>query len=92
MDDRLVFALDLIDYRSAEDFAISIWATVQMLSKQQMQTGQELEGYAARELTRRILTDSNSATLGALREELATQKIHLSPSQVAALVGELLGA
>jgi hypothetical protein len=33
----------LIDYRSAEDFAISIWATVQMLSKQQMQTGQELE-------------------------------------------------
>ncbi len=39
MDDRLVFELDLADYRSAEDFEISIWDTVQMLSKHKMQTG-----------------------------------------------------
>jgi predicted type IV restriction endonuclease len=92
LEDRLVFSLDLTDYRSAEDFDISIWSTVQMLSKQQMQTGDELERYAARELARRILTDSHSATLTALREELAKQKINLSPAEVAALVGELLGA
>jgi hypothetical protein len=91
IDDRLVFDLDLTDYQSAEDFDISIWSTVQMLSKQQMQTGQELERYAARELTRRILTDSNSATLKALREELSNQKINLSPTEVAALTAEVLG-
>jgi hypothetical protein len=38
MDDRLVFELDLADYRSAEDFEISIWDTMQMLFKHKMQT------------------------------------------------------
>lgn len=92
MNDRLVFELDLSDYRSAEDFEISIWPIVEMLSKQEMQTGEDLNRYAARELARRILTDPNSNVLAALRDELAKQKVHLTPGQVRALVEELIGS
>ncbi len=92
MDDRLVFELDLADYRSAEDFEISIWDTVQMLSKHKMQTGEEPDRYAARELTRRILTDPNSPAIAALRAELTKQKVHLSAAQVRSLVEEVIGS
>jgi Type I restriction enzyme R protein N terminus (HSDR_N) len=91
-DDRLVFTLDLTDYRSEEDFSISIWDTVQMLSRQQMQTGHVLERYAARELARRILNDKDSATLAALSDELAGQKVNLTSAEVQALVEELIGS
>jgi hypothetical protein len=92
MDDRLVFELDLSDYRSPEDFEISIWPTVEMLSKQKMQTGDDLNNYAARELARRILTDPHSGAVAALRDELAKQKVHLSPAEVRSLVQELIGS
>lgn len=92
MDDRLVFELDLADYRSPEDFEISIWPIVEMLSKQEMQTGEALNRYAARELTRRILTDPTSTVVAAVRAELAKQKVYLTPAQVRALVEELIGS
>lgn len=92
MDDRLVFELDLADYRSAEEFEISVWATVQMFSKEKMQTGDELERYAARELIRRLLTDNKGVVLPTIREELARQKVQLSADEVRGLVEELIGS
>jgi len=92
MDDRLVFELDLADYRSSEDFEISIWTAVQMLSKAAMRKGEELDRYAARELTRRILTDETSPVVAALRTELIKQKVHLTLRDVRAILVELLSS
>lgn len=92
MDERLVFELDLADYRSAEDFEISIWTVVHMLSKAAMRTGEELDRYAARELTRRILADTTSPVLAALQTELVNQKVHMTLDEVRCILVELLSS
>lgn len=92
LKDRLVFELDLTDYRSAEEFEISIWSTVQMLSRQNMLTGHELEQYATQEMARRVLTDPASPVVTALQGELAKQKVNLTNGDVAQLVRGLISS
>lgn len=92
LDDRLVFELDLTDYRSPEEFEISIWSTVQMLSKQNMDRGHELDRYATQEMARRVMTDPGSSVVAAMQNELARQKVTLSNADVAQLIRGLISS
>lgn len=89
---RLVFELDLAGYGDREDFEVSVYPDLSLLSKSAIENGAPLEERAAQEGIRELLTTPDSATLSALRKELQAKKLtHLGDQQLVDLLSELLG-
>lgn len=91
-EDRLVFQLDLTDYSGREDFEVTIYPHLALLSRGAMVDGSGLERRATQEAVRNLLTSADSATLTSLKDELASTKLaQASTAELAELLSELLG-
>jgi hypothetical protein len=91
-DDRLVFEVDLADYSGREDFEVSVYPDLALLSKDAMANGSGLERRATQEAVRDLLTAHDSKTLATLQAELANANLpHVETVDLAELLAELLG-
>lgn len=91
-DERLVFSVDLADYKDREDFDARIYPRLELIAKSELESGMGLERWVAREAAREILTTTGSRTLKSLRKELdEVRQIRVSPIDLDTIMGELLG-
>jgi predicted type IV restriction endonuclease len=89
--ERLVFEVDLADYKSREDFEAQIVPPLALLAKDTITTDTGLERRAAALAIQDLLTSVSFATVAALREELKTKRlIALSSDELAELLSEIL--
>jgi type I restriction and modification enzyme subunit R-like protein len=89
--DRLVFEVDLTDYADREDFEVTLYPDLELLSKSAMIQGIGLERRAAQQAVRDILSDEDSRAIEVLRDELAqSQLAHLTRDELVDLLQELL--
>jgi predicted type IV restriction endonuclease len=90
--ERLVIAIDLLDYRDRADFELRIYPQLELLAKSELESGAGLQRRATQEAIREILTTTDSASLESLRRELEAKKnIRLRPGEATELLSELLG-
>lgn len=91
-EERLVFSVDLADYRDRDDFEARIYPSLELIAKTELASGAGLERRVAREAIRELLTQPTSKTTRALRRELDdSRRIRLSASELSELASELLG-
>lgn len=92
-EERMVFSVDLSDYRDRDDFETRIYPNLALIAKAELASGgTQLERRVALEAVREILSTSASKTIRALRKELDdTRKIRLSASELSELASDLLG-
>ena len=90
-EERVVLAIDLSDYRDREDFEARIYPALELIAKTELESGAGLERRVALQAIRELLTSSGSKTLRALRQELETRNIRLTPDELSELASELLG-
>lgn len=89
--ERLVFEVDLTDCADREEFEVKLFPDLSLLFKSAMTDGSGLDRRAAQRAAYGVLTDPASATLMALRKELAdSQLAHLNNDELADLLQELL--
>jgi predicted type IV restriction endonuclease len=89
--ERLVVSVDLTDYKNREDFEARIYRDLELIAKNELESGAGLQRRVAQEAVREMLTGPSSKTLRALRSELEeTKAIKLSASELSELVSELL--
>jgi hypothetical protein len=89
---RLVYEVDLADYSDREDFEVSIYPDLALLSKQAMANGSGLARRATQEAVRDLLTTSGSESLAVLKGELASKNLaQIDTDELAQLLSELLG-
>lgn len=90
-EERLVFEVDIADYRGRDDFEAQVVPKLSLLAKDTIVSDAGLEHQAAALAVRDLLTTNGSKTLAALREELkSTRLIALSSEELADLMGEVL--
>ena len=91
-EERLVFSVDLADYRDREDFDARIYPALELIANTELSSGAGLERRVALEAVRELLTSTSSRTMKALRRELdEARRIRLSTSELSDLVAEMLG-
>ena len=91
-EERLVFSVDLSDYRDREDFEARIYPSLQLIAKSELAFGAGLDRRVACEAIRELLASPTSKTTKALRRELDdTRRIRLSANELSELASELLG-
>jgi hypothetical protein len=89
--ERLVFEVDLADYKSREDFEAQVFPPLALLAKDTIATDTGLERRAAALAVQDLLTSSRSATVAALREELkSTKLISLSSDELSEVLSDVL--
>lgn len=89
--ERLVFEVDLADYKNREDFEAQVFPTLSLLARSTIATDTGLQRRAAALAVQDLLTAPASATVAALREELKSARlIALSSHEVGELLAEML--
>lgn len=85
-----MFEVDLLNCVDREDFEVKLFPDLSLLIKSAMADGSGLDRRAAQKAATDLLTTPGSATVKALREELAqAQLAHLTSSELAELLQEL---
>lgn len=91
-EERLVLSVDLADYKDREDFEARVYPELELIAKEELESGAGLERRVAAEAVREVLTTSNSKTVKALRRELEeTKAVKVVATELSELVSELLG-
>jgi hypothetical protein len=92
-EERLVFSVDLSDYRDQDDFETRIYPALALIAKTELASGgTQLERRVALEAVRELMSSSSSKTIRTLRKELDdTRKIRLSTGELSELASDLFG-
>lgn len=92
LDQRLVFDIDLADYEDREDFEVTIYPDLSLMSKKAMLEGTGLPQRAAQQAIRALLEKKDSATVQALTKELTDSGLaNVTADDVAEMLSDLLG-
>ncbi len=92
VEKRVVFELQIADYRERADFDADIYPDLALMSKKAMGEGKGLEQRAAQQAIRDLLGNSESVAVGALTKELSDSGLaKMSAEEVAAMAADLLG-